>query len=170
MSTSETASPSWRLGPAARFLVYGLIGISVECLFSSVMDLATGSGDLRLRGYSYLWMHPIWGGSVLLGERLALVMRRHGLGVVTRGFVYMLVCFALEYVAGAVLVALIGRCPWDYTVSPWNVHGLIRLDYAPFWALCGLAGESVCQLVRRVRIHAVEVHPVHPVSPPSRTS
>ncbi|HET9451523.1 MAG TPA: hypothetical protein VFO83_11595, partial [Aggregicoccus sp.] len=56
------------------------------------------------------------------------------------------------------LRATIGYCPWDYTGATWSVQGLIRLDYAPFWALCGYLGEPLCSLMRRVRL-----------SPPERT-
>jgi len=58
----------------------------------------------------------------------------------------------VEYVTGALLVALIGRCPWDYSSSPWNVNGLIRLDYAPFWWMCGWLYEPLGALIRRVHI------------------
>jgi uncharacterized membrane protein len=139
--------------------VYGLIGWCIECLFTSVVDLATGAGDLRLMGYSYLWMHPIWGMGLLLGERLVAGMHRVGLSRATRALVGMALCFAVEYVTGAALVALIGRCPWDYSASPWNVSGLIRLDYAPFWWLCAWAYEPVCSFIQRVRIFASEPTP-----------
>ena len=136
----------------ARFVIYGLVGWCIECLFTSVMDLASGAGDLRLMGYSYLWMHPIWGLGLLLGERLMGVLGRVGFNRVTRAFIGMSVCFAVEYTMGAVLVALIGRCPWDYSAAPLNLHGLVRLDYAPFWLACAFAVEPLFSLVRRVRL------------------
>jgi uncharacterized membrane protein len=145
-----------RLGLLGRFIAYGLVGWCIECCFTSVMDLASGAGDLRLKGYSYLWMHPIWGVGLLLGENLMVWMQRVRLSRVTRAFVAMAVCFTVEYVSGAVLVAAIGRCPWDYSVSPWNVNGLIRLDYAPFWLLCGWISEPLASFIRRIRIFACE--------------
>ena len=147
-----------RLGPWMRFFLYGLLGWCVECFFTSVVDLASGAGDLRLKGYSYLWMHPIWGAGILASERLCPALRRAGLGRFARVLVYMVLCFAVEYASGAALRATIGYCPWDYAGATWSVHGLIRLDYAPFWALCGYLGEPLCSLMRRVRL-----------SPPERT-
>jgi hypothetical protein len=145
-----------RLGIGARFFLYGLLGWCVECFFTSLMDLASGAGDLRLMGYSYLWMHPIWGAGILASERLCPALRRAGLGRFTRVLVYMVLCFAVEYASGAALVALTGSCPWDYSHSAWSVQGLIRLDYAPFWALCGYLGEPLCSLMRRVRLSPPE--------------
>lgn len=157
--TQQIGSGDQRLGLLGRFVVYGLLGWCIECLFTSVVDLATGAGDLRLMGYSYLWMHPIWGAGLLAGERLTLMLQRAGVSRATRALVGMAVCFAVEYSAGALLVALIGRCPWDYSGSPWSVNGLIRLDYAPFWWMCGFVYEPLGAFVRRVRIGAADPEP-----------
>jgi uncharacterized membrane protein len=166
-STGQSAPGGHRLSPLARFAVYGLVGWCIECLFTSVVDLASGAGDLRLKGYSYLWMHPIWGAGLLLGERLMVALQRSGLRRVWRASLGMLVCFAVEYATGAALVALIGRCPWDYSASAWSVHGLIRLDYAPFWWLCGWMCEPLCGFVRRVRVGTGEPEPAPALSLPS---
>ncbi|WP_224240624.1 putative ABC transporter permease [Hyalangium gracile] len=162
---SQVGPGEQSLGLLGRFAVYGLLGWCIECLFTAVMDLATGAGDLRLKGYSYLWMHPIWGAGLLLGEQLSLMLQRLGVSRATRALVGMALCFTVEYVTGALLVALIGRCPWDYSGSPWSVHGLIRLDYAPFWWMCGWLYEPLGAFVRRVRIGAREPEP-EPVAPP----
>jgi uncharacterized membrane protein len=148
-----------QLGLFARFVIYGLVGWCIECIFTSVVDLASGVGDLRLMGYSYLWMHPIWGTGLLLGERLVGVLRRAGINRVTRSFIGMGVCFSVEYVMGAALVGLIGRCPWDYSAAALSVDGLIRLDYAPFWWLCAFCVEPLFNLVLRVRLGAGEPEP-----------
>ena len=73
MGEHESVPPARSTGqlpPIARFLIYGFVGWCVELLFTSVSDLAIGAGDVRLRGYSYLWMHPIWGLGILSCERL----------------------------------------------------------------------------------------------------
>jgi uncharacterized membrane protein len=155
----QMAPAAQRLGLLGRFFIYGLVGWCIECFFTSVVDLATGAGDLRLMGYSYLWMHPIWGVGLLLGERLIMALHSARVSWLARTFVGMALCFAVEYSAGALLVLLIGRCPWDYSASPWSVNGLIRLDYAPFWWLCAWGYEHLASFVRRVRIFAREAEP-----------
>ena len=60
------------------------------------------------------------------------------------GLGYVAGIFAVEYATGWLLRHFTGACPWDYTGhSPWSVHGLIRLDYAPAWLVMGLAAEWV---------------------------
>jgi uncharacterized membrane protein len=155
-STQHLAHGGHRLGVPWRFFVYGLMGLCVECCFTSVMDLASGAGDLRLKGYSYLWMHPIWGATLLLSEVLMGGLRRRGLNRVTRSLIAMAASFAIEYSAGTLLIAAVGRCPWDYSGSPWSVHGLIRLDYAPLWFMCGWTCEPITSFVRRIRVFSRE--------------
>jgi uncharacterized membrane protein len=67
--------------------------------------------------------------------------------------VYVAVAYAIEYGSGWLLQGLVGRCPWDYSGAHWAVHGLIRLDYAPAWALCGWTGEHLSRLFgQRLRL------------------
>jgi hypothetical protein len=160
----EAHGPGKRLGLGARFLIYGLVGWCVEVLFTSVYDVVSGVGDIRLQGYSYLWMHPIWGGGILMCERLCQLLKVKRVHWAWRGPVYALACFAVEAFAGAFLQQTIGRIPWDYTGATWSVVGLIRLDYAPFWAICGWAGEPVWALMRRVRLSPTGPVPV-PATP-----
>ena len=40
-------------------LIFGSIGLSLEVLFTAACDFAT-TRDRRLRGYSYIWMFPIY--------------------------------------------------------------------------------------------------------------
>lgn len=169
-STGQAGPGGQQLGLLARFVIYGLIGWCIECFFTSVVDLASGAGDLRLKGYSYLWMHPIWGVGLLLGERLLQALRRARLTRATRALVGMAVCFSVEYAAGALLVALIGHCPWDYSNSVWSVNGLIRLDYAPFWWMVGLLYEPLGALIRRVHIGAEAPEPEFEAEPSVETS
>jgi uncharacterized membrane protein len=52
------------------------------------------------------------------------------------------VILLVEYAAAAAIQALTGARPWEYT-SGRHVHGRIRLDYAPLWAIFGLALERL---------------------------
>ena len=108
-----------------------------------------GAGDLRLKGYSYLWMHPIWGVGLLLGENLMLCCSARGLSRATRALVAWPCASRWSTPRARCWWRCIGRCPWDYSASPWSVNGLIRLDYAPFWWLCGLLYEPLGRFIRR---------------------
>lgn len=50
--------------------------------------------------------------------------------------------FAAEFGTG-MLLKHYGMCPWDYSSSPFNYKGVIRLDYAPVWFLTGLIYEKL---------------------------
>ena len=50
--------------------------------------------------------------------------------------------FFAEFVSGSILKKY-GLCPWDYSASPFNVNGVIRLDYAPLWFGLGLFYEAL---------------------------
>lgn len=50
--------------------------------------------------------------------------------------------FAVEYVTGRILQAK-SMCPWNYHRCRWQVHDLIRLDYAPCWFFTGLLFEKI---------------------------
>jgi hypothetical protein len=97
-------------------------------------------------------MPPIWGAGGVLCERLGHRMRARGWGVGRRALAYAATCLAVEYVTGALVRRLTGRVPWDYRGARFGVHDLIRLDYAPFWALAGLAGEHLCELLGRIHL------------------
>lgn len=68
-------------------------------------------------------------------DRLSRVGRsvRHGL-------IYMVLIFIAEYITGIWLTS-IGICPWDYSLWPDNVGGVIRLKFAPLWFMTGLLFE-----------------------------
>lgn len=58
-----------------------------------------------------------------------------------RGLLYTLAIFGNEFLFGSLLKKR-NLCPWDYNGKPYNVRGLIRLDYAPFWFGTGLLFEA----------------------------
>ncbi len=90
-------------------------------------------------------MFPLYGSMVFLYEPLHDAVRPWAWPI--RALAYAVAFLAVEYAAGWLLRRLTGTCPWDYStrrsVPHWQVHGLIRLDYAPAWALLGLALERV---------------------------
>ena len=112
-----------------RFFLYGAAGWVIESLFTGL-----GSAlhrDRAATAQTYLWMHPIYGGTALTLEQVHRRMPRAPRWA--RALAYLGVIYAAEYGSGWLLRKLLGRCPWDYSGQGRNVHGLIRLDYAPAW-------------------------------------
>ncbi len=132
-----------------RFLCYGLIGWAVEIVWTAgqtaLLAPAGTRGRWALAGRTYLWMFPIYGLLVFLYEPMHQALRATAWPL--RAVAYAAGFLAVEYVSGWLLRRMTGACPWDYATraspSRWQVHGLIRLDYAPAWALLGLALEPV---------------------------
>ena len=60
-----------------------------------------------------------------------------------RGAAYAAGFLAVEYASGALIGSITGTPPWDHSPARLNVKGLIRLDYAPYWAAAGLALEPL---------------------------
>ena len=128
-----------------KFIKCGLIGWTME-LFATSLSNYHRSGDRRMMGNTSLWMFPIYGMAAAMAPVGKFLCKRN---IVFRGSVYMCMIFAAEYTTGWLLRRL-GMCPWDYSESPLNIDGLIRLDYAPAWFTAGLLFENnVCGEVRK---------------------
>lgn len=152
---SEVAEVSYSEPMWVRFLVYGIFGWCTEIVWTATTDavearLAGERVDPRLAGKTYLWMFPIYAFGGLLFEL------GHGwvaaLAWPLRGVVYTIGIFAVEYVSGRLIQVATGEIPWDYSDRRWNVHGLIRLDYAPAWFVFGLLLEQVEGLARVIEV------------------
>ena len=87
-------------------------------------------------------MFPIYGLLQPLFEPLHDAMRDR-MPAPARAAVYAAGFFGVEYASGAALRRVLGRAPWDYTDARVHLNGLIRPDYAPIWALFGLALEPL---------------------------
>jgi len=123
---------------ARKFLVYGCAGWVLEVLFTGTK--AALSRDKKLAARTYLWMHPIYGAAALALEALhSRLARRSRL---TRAAASLGVIYATEYASGAALRRVLGDAPWRYREG-LHLHGLVRLDYAPFWLAAAVAFEQV---------------------------
>ena len=124
-----------------RLLLYSLLGLVVEVVYTAVYGAAEAVVDKRpvdpkLTGHTYLWMLPIYGlGGLLFEQVYGAVLGWHW---VARGLLYCVGIFLIEYLAGWVIEKLTGSVPWDYSRRRWHVHGKIRLDYLPVWFVFGL--------------------------------
>lgn len=128
-----------------RFVVYGLLGWTMEVFWTGLGSLL--KGNLMLSSFTYLWMFPIYGLAVFLEN---VHDRIDSLPWYVRGGIWVVIILSLEYLTGWLLLSFLGKCPWDYSdVTPYHIHGLIRLDYIPAWFLAGLIFERIHRALDR---------------------
>jgi uncharacterized membrane protein len=126
------------------FLIYGLIGLILEVVYTGLASLI--QGDLSMQGFTYLVMFPIYGLGVFL-EPLHRYLKLSPWWL--RGLVYLGAIWIIEYCSGALLAYLLGTCPWHYT-DRLNINGLITLRMAPEWFLTGLGFEILHDFLERI--------------------
>lgn len=129
-----------------RFLLYGLIGWIIEIVFTGMDSLI--QGDLRLIGFTNLWMFPIYGLAVFLEPLHDLIANWRW---PFRGLFWLALIWGIEYISGLILVNILGVYPWRYT-DAYAVNGLITLRFAPVWFIGGLLFEKVHRFLDTVRI------------------
>ncbi len=122
---------------AERFIIYGLVGLIMEVLWTGACSFF--KGDLCLRCTTSIWMFFIYGFAVFL-EPIFIVLA--DMGIVLRGVIYMMLIYCAEYVSGYILERR-GFCPWNYGSGSGSVFGLICIYYAPIWFAAGLIFETV---------------------------
>jgi uncharacterized membrane protein len=127
-----------------RFLIYGVTGWGLEVFWTGFKSFL--GGDLKLSGYTFLWMLPIYGSVVFLES---FHDRIRSMPWVVRGFIWAAIILIIEYAAGWTLRATLGLCPWDYGKAKYAIEGLIRLDYAPAWFVAGLLFEQLHDFLDR---------------------
>jgi len=119
-----------------RFIIYGMVGWMMEVIWTGLHSLL--HKDYSLVAKTYLWMFPIYG-LVVCMEPIFIKVQQFPW--IFRGGIYMSCIFLVEYLTGFLLKKGIGQCPWDYKGTPFQIKGLIRLDYAPVWFCVGLLME-----------------------------
>jgi hypothetical protein len=144
---------------ASRFVAYGLTGWCAEVLFTGAHDFIR-LRDNRLPSRTSIWMFPVYGLMAFLFEPLHDAMRDRPPPV--RGAAYAAGFLTVEYATGRLFRVAMGQAPWDYTYARRHLHGLIRPDYFPVWAVMGLAMEPLHDMlagrgvVGRTRYHVGE--------------
>jgi hypothetical protein len=139
-----------------RALAYGMLGWVAEVSFTGAREaLQPDRGSWRLEGHSYLWMLPIYGLTAFLFEPLHDVVKQRP--VWERAGIYAGGIMAVEYATGTALRRGVGAVPWDYTgQSRWALPGgAVRLDYAPIWAVSGLALERIHDGLRELPLRRI---------------
>ncbi|MCI8409638.1 MAG: hypothetical protein HFJ09_10295 [Lachnospiraceae bacterium] len=121
-----------------RFLLCGFTGWCLECFWTGLHSLFL-STDRTLRCGSSLWMFPIYGLGIFISP---ISKKLKGKPIFQRGSIYASLIFLVEYVSGSIL-RIFHACPWNYSHAKLQVHGLIRLDFAPLWFAVGLLYEKI---------------------------
>ena len=129
-----------------RYLLYGIVGWGIEVFWTGLGSLI--SGDLKLGGYSNLWMFFIYGCAVFLEPIHDII---HKWNWFARGIIWMVVIWGIEYTSGTLLYLFLGVHPWLYD-GPLAVDGLITLAFAPAWFIAGLLFERMHHVLDAYRI------------------
>ncbi len=120
-----------------RFVIYGVIGWGAEIIWTGSGSLI--DGDLRLLGYSNIWMFAIYGCAVFLEPVHDIIADWNW---VFRGIIWVILIWGMEYASGLLLFTVTGVHPWLYE-GQFAVDGLVMLLYAPAWFVAGLAFELI---------------------------
>lgn len=120
-----------------RFIIYGVIGWSIEIVWTGLHSLIFG--DIVMQAYTNLWMFFIYGCAIFL-EPLHDIMKEWRW--VFRGVLWVVIIWGIEYTSGTILLNLLGRYPWYYS-GKIAIDNLVRIDYAPAWFVAGLFFERV---------------------------
>jgi uncharacterized membrane protein len=129
-----------------RFFIYGIVGWSMEIIWTGMYSLMHGNASLE--AYTSLWMLIIYGSAVFL-EPLHDLMR--GWNIIFRGIIWVVIIWGIEYSTGRLLLSILHVYPWRY-YGKFAVDGLVRLDYAPAWFVAGLIFERIHNTLDRVKI------------------
>jgi hypothetical protein len=137
-------SPKVRIGQAAlaplpRALIYGIAGCVAELFFTACTSALR---TRRLHPRTSPLMLPVYALIQPLFEPAHRIMRGR-VPLWGRALVYGSGFHAAEYLSGRLFRRFMGRAPWDYSGTPWQLDGLIRFDYFPLWAAAGLMTERL---------------------------
>jgi len=138
------------LRPLFLFFAMGCIGMTTEIFFTAIYDIFNGNAEvpIRLMGYSYIWMFPIYG---LAGIVFPPVLRIIGnWNILLRMCAYAAGILAVEFVTGWFLDTATGQCPWEYKEG-WHIMGYMRIDFFPFWAVFGLLVEKLLKFLMKLQ-------------------
>lgn len=119
------------------FLLCGSIGWCLEIFWTGMHSLL--QGEPTMMGTSSLLMFPIYGCAAVIRP---LYKKIAAIPTFLRGCIYTAGIYLMEFVSGSILKHF-KMCPWDYSKTPFQINGIIRLDYAPLWFLTGLLFEKI---------------------------
>ncbi len=133
------------LYPLQRILIFGLLGMLVECFFTGAHSLLTRNWKATCT--SYLYMIPIYG---LAGITLDALHSKLALHPIYAAMIYVPVIYIFEFCFGWLLQKIIKVCPWHYGHGKFTIMGLVRIDYAPLWFLLALCFDSLSNYMTKL--------------------
>ncbi|CAN7995092.1 unnamed protein product [Ixodes hexagonus] len=161
----------WRpLSVLSRLYLYALHGFFLEVMFTAAWELVV-SGSLKLHGCTSVWCLFIYSFSCLVMEKIHEVLEPWGLPLHIRALAQTFWIYVWEFSTGWFLRKLNG-CPWDYAAFAYNFCGLVTLEYAPLWYVCGFLFEyALLPNVRRLRwLDSDTTERLQPLAVPSMSS
>lgn len=120
-----------------KYIFYGLLGVTLEIFFTGFISLL--KNNMTLEGKSYIWMFFIYGLAVFLEPIHDKIRNRN---IFLRGLIYMILIYLGELITGALIMCLIGKCPWSY-VEGNSINSIISIRFIPIWFALGLFLERV---------------------------
>lgn len=159
-----------------RFLIYGFLGFIFEILFTAISGLICPkflcswnvhthevptsqrpawrpNRDIKLVGYSFIWMFPIYGLIVFM-EPLSYYFGN--LPWIARGIIYALIFTLVEFLAGWMIKKISGKCPWDYSYHKLSVCGYTRWDFIIVWFFASIILEHFLPVWIELTPHVIE--------------
>ena len=127
--------------------VYAVGGVFIEVLYTAFVSLITHQ-NLMMNGSTQLWVIPMYAIGGLGIEILVDKIQRYN--ILLRILMYIAFFFSVEYIAGTVLVLVLGRCPWEYE-GDYHLHSIINLPHGPGWGVMGYCAERIAIFLKSHR-------------------
>lgn len=130
------------------FVLFGVIGIAGEVIFTSVYSLITKKENRSMKGHSSLWMFFIYGFVyfiILFGRTYF-----SGWNIFLRGLIYLFLIYCLEFASGLILKKF-HAIPWIYgndKLTKCNFRGIVCLTFVPLWYVSGILFELIYLFVK----------------------
>ena len=138
------------IGIFVPFLIYTCLGISVEAIFTGVLDiirdqLAGRPFDSTLPCRASLWIIPVYGlsATIAFGAIGAFWPKLFSWPWLVRGLIYMLTIYGFEFMWALALESFFGIQVWNYENSEYRVWRYINPYFCPVWFVFGLVLEKV---------------------------
>lgn len=124
-----------------------LAGITMEVFWTSIANYIKNKNP-KLTGHTYLWMFLIY--AIVPFIYILILKYFTDTNIFLKGLIYMTCFYLLEFFSGLLIRKIIGISPWNYESHKIKIFGkkykshfkgLVCLEFAPVWYLCGIIGE-----------------------------